>query len=155
MATNIFVSFDHVDAQQVNGFKLLKNNPKYPLDFRDHSLREPVKDRSGRPITYPPSDPCSKPVRDEIEDKFANASKLIVLIGSNTAGSEWVSWEVKTFFDLKKKLSGDKTWKRLRGMKLKGHENAEIPSILFDRSTKVMDWDPEELDQWIGLDPDS
>src|SRR3990167_9221697 len=69
-----YVCYDHDDQKQVGGFKLLKNNPKHPLDFRDHSLKEPVTDRSGKPIKYPPSDPKSKPVRDEIQKKFENAS---------------------------------------------------------------------------------
>lgn len=114
MAKNVFISFDHDDAQQVNGFKLLKQNPNHPLDFRDHSLKEPVTDRSGKPITYPPSDPKSKPVCDEIISKFGNASKLVVLIGADTANSDWVDWEIKTFHTMKKLLSGDNTWKRIR-----------------------------------------
>jgi hypothetical protein len=42
MAVNIFVSYDHDDQKQVGGFKLLKNNPKHPLGFHDHSLKEPL-----------------------------------------------------------------------------------------------------------------
>ena len=154
MAKNIFVSFDHDDAAQVNGFKLLKNNPNHPLDFRDHSLKEPVRDRYGNPITYPPNDPRSKPVREEIVQKFENASKLVALIGSNTAGSEWVDWEIKTFFNMKYELSKENTWKRIRGMKLKGQDLASIPNALNGRSTKVMNWDPDALDRWLDLDPD-
>lgn len=154
MAKNVFVSFDHNDAQQVNGFKLLKQNPNHPLYFRDHSLKEPVTDRSGKPIIYPPSDSRSKPVCDEIISKFDNASKLVVLIGADTANSDWVDWEIKTFHDMKKLLSGDNTWKRIRGMRLKGHDNAAIPSALGGRSTQVMNWDPETLDGWFDLDPD-
>lgn len=97
MAANVFVSFDHDDQKQVAGFKLLKNNPKHPLDFRDHSLKEPVKDMYGKPIIYPPSDPRSKPVRDEILAKFANCSKLVVLIGDDTHKSDWVKWEIDSF----------------------------------------------------------
>lgn len=154
MAKNVFVSFDHSDTAQVNGFKLLKRNPNHPLDFRDHSLKEPVTDRSGNPIIYPPNDSRSKPVRDEIISKFDNASKLVVLIGSGTADSDWVDWEIKTFYNMKKPLSGDNTWKRIRGMKLKGHDDAVIPPALGERSTKVMNWDPDALDRWIDLDPD-
>ncbi len=152
MARNVFVSFDHNDTAQVNGFKLLKRNPNHPLDFRDHSLKEPVTDRTGKPIIYPPSDSRSKPVRDEIIDKFDNSSKLVVLIGPRTTSSEWVDWEIKTFYNMKKPLSGDNTWKRIRGMKLKGHDSAEIPSALYDRSTKVLNWDPEALDKWLDID---
>lgn len=154
MATNVFVGFDHDDQRQVAGFKLLKSNPKYPLDFRDHSLKEPVTDRSGNKIIYPPSDQRSKPVRDEIIRKFENASKLVVLIGDNTCKSEWVEWEINTFFKMKKPLSGDNTWKRIRGMTLKGSENASIPSALGGQSTKVMAWDPEALDKWLDQNPD-
>lgn len=154
MAKNIFVSFDHNDSAQVNGFKLLKRNPNHPLGFRDHSLKEPVRDRYGNPIIYPPSDPCSNPVRDEIIDKFDNASKLVVLIGPDTYNSDWVDWEIKTFYDMKKRLSGDNTWKKIRGMRLKGHDSAEISYALNDRSTKVLNWAPETLDKWIDLDPD-
>ena len=56
MPTNVFVSYDHNDQAQVNGFKALKFNPNHPLDFQDHSLREPVTDRSGNPIVRPPND---------------------------------------------------------------------------------------------------
>lgn len=155
MAANVFVAFDHDDQKQVAGFKLLKSNPKHPLDFRDHSLKEPVRDRTGKPIKYPPSDPRSKPVRDEIVQKFVNASKLVVLIGDDTHNSEWVEWEINTFYGMKRQLSGENTWKRIRGMKLKGWESAAIPPALVNRSTKVMEWDPEALDRWLDQDPDA
>src|SRR3972149_5369275 len=133
MAANVFVSYDHDDQKQVGGFKLLKNNPKHPLDFHDHSLKEPVTDRTGKPIKHPPSDARSKPVRDEILKKFDKCSKLVVLIGDNTYDSAWVEWEFNAFFKMKKELSGENTWKRIRGMTLKGSEKASIPSALGDQ----------------------
>ena len=156
MAANVFVSYDHDDQKQVVGFKLLKNNPKHPLDFQDHSLKEPVTDRSGKPIKCPPSDSRSKPVRDTIKRKFGNASKLVVLIGDDTYNSDWVEWEIDTFIGKKTPLSGEKTWKRIRGMKLKGCDNATMPSALMNgRSTKELNWDPEALDKWLDQDPDA
>ena len=86
MPANAFISFDHDDQQQVAGFRLLKNNPKHPLDFQDHSLKDAVRDRSGKPIKYPPSDIRSKPVRDEIKKKFDRASKLVVPSEHTSAG---------------------------------------------------------------------
>lgn len=155
MATNVFVSFDHDDQNQVSGFRLLKSNKNHPLDFRDHSLKEPVRDKSGKIIKHPPWDERSKPVRDEIIKKFENASKLVVLIGDDTHGSDWVEWEANAFYQMKKKLSGDKTWKRLRGMKLKQSADATIPDCLKGQSTKVMNWDPEALDKWLDENPDA
>jgi len=158
VATNVFVSFDHDDARQVAGFRSLKANPKYALDFQDHSLREPVTDRSGRSIKYPPSDPRSQRVRDEIRKKFDRASKLVVLIGADTHKSEWVDWEVKTFVEMKRPLAGEETWKRVRGMRLKGHETAPLPPALYSdqygraRSTATLAWDPDQLDRWLDED---
>ncbi len=150
MPANAFISFDHDDQQQIAGFRLLRNNPNHPLDFQDHSLKDAVCDRSGRPIKYPPSDERSKPVRDEIIRKFDRASKLVVLIGDNTHNSEWVEWEINTFFKMKEKLSGTNTWKRIRGMTLKGCEHASLPNALYNgRSTKCLAWDPEALDKWL------
>ena len=33
MSKNVFISYDHGDVSQVNGFKLLNNNPDHVLDF--------------------------------------------------------------------------------------------------------------------------
>jgi hypothetical protein len=154
MPTNVFVSYDHDDQLQVNGFKAIKDNPNHPLDFHDHSLKEPVTDRTGKPIKYPPSDPRSQRVRDEIKSKFENASKLVVLIGVNTHTSEWVDWEIKAFYEMKMALSRESTWKRIRGMKLKGSENAAVPVALMNgRSTDPLNWDPEALDRWLDQNP--
>jgi len=154
MPANVFVSYDHDDQNQVNGFKAIKYNPNHPLDYHDHSLKEPVVDRTGRPIRYPPSDPRSQRVRDEIRAKFERASKLVVLIGDNTHQSQWVDWEIRTFYEMKRPISGGNTWKRIRGMKLKGSENAALPpALLEERSTRHLLWDPEALDQWLDENP--
>lgn len=154
MPANVFVSFDHDDQAQMSGFNLINNNPKHPLEFQNHSLKEPVTDRSGRPITYPPSDSRSKPVRDEIIRKFNRASKLVVLIGNRTHQSEWVDWEINTFYELKREISGSDTWKRIRGMRLKDCDNATIPNALYNgRSTQWLDWNPDALSKWLDLDP--
>jgi len=68
MASNIFVSYDHDDQKQIGASKLLKHNPNHPLDFQDHSLKDPVLGRGGKPLKYPPGDARSKPVRDAIEE---------------------------------------------------------------------------------------
>ena len=156
MASNAFISYDHDDQNQVNGFKLLKNNPKHPLDFQDHSLKDAVRDRSGRPIIYPPSDPRSKSVRDEIIRKFDRASKLVVLIGDNTHQSEWVDWEINKFYEIKEKVSKEKTWRRIRGDDPQRFGSREYPNALMNgRSTKWLAWDPDALDRWLDLDSNS
>jgi hypothetical protein len=110
---------------------------------------------SGKPLKYPPSDARSKPVRDAIKNKFERASKLVVLIGDDTHTSEWVDWEIKTFYEMKKQLLADNTWKRIRGMKLKGSQGATLPAALVQRSTKHLEWDSEAVDKWLDADPDA
>ena len=154
MPANVFVSYDHDDQNQVNGFKAIKFNPNHPLDFHDHSLKEPVVNRAGAPLKYPPSDARSLKVRQEIRAKFERASKLVVLIGLDTHRSEWVDWEIRTFYDMKQPVAGALTWKRIRGMTLKGCDTAEWPVALLDgRSTQPLSWDPEGLDAWLDEDP--
>jgi hypothetical protein len=155
MAANIFVSYDHDDQKQIGGFNLLKHNPNHLLDFQDHSLKDPILGAGGKPLKYPPSDARSKPVRDAIRKKFDRASKLVVLIGDDTHTSEWVDWEIETFYAMKEEISGDETWKRIRGMKLKGADGAKIPAALGGKSTEVLSWDPEKLDKWLDVDPDA
>src|SRR5260370_41911188 len=101
MVANVFVSYDHDDQRQVGAFKLLKHNPTHPLDFQDHSLKDAILGSSGKPLTYPPTDARSEPVRDAIKKKFERASKLVVLIGADTHNSDWVDWEIKTFHTMK------------------------------------------------------
>jgi hypothetical protein len=126
------------------------------LDFQDHSLKDAVRDRSGKPLKYPPSDARSKPVRDEIIKKFDRASKLVVLIGDDTHKSGWVDREINTFHEMKKSISGEKTWKRIRGMILKGSDKAPIPGALYNgRSTQWLAWDPDALDKWLDQNPDA
>ena len=40
-------------------------------------------------------------------------------------------------------------------MKLKGRDNAAIPSALVDRLAEHLKWNPEELDEWLHQNPDS
>jgi hypothetical protein len=149
LPANIFISYDHDDVNQVNGFKGLISNPNHPLDPHDHSLPEPVKDpRTGQPIKVPPSDPRAEPVKQELRRRFGHCSRLVVLIGDDTHSSLWVDWEIKTFYDLKS-ASGLLASHRIRGMRLKGSKGGD-PAALKGRSMATMDWDPTALDAWLA-----
>jgi hypothetical protein len=76
-----------------------------------------------------------------------------VLIGDNTHGSAWVAG-INTFYKLKKAISGENTWKRIRGMTLKASDNATIPTALYNgRSTQRLSWNPDALDKWLDQNP--
>ena len=152
MPVNVFVSFVHEDQEQMESFRALAKNPNHKLIFHDRSLKEPVADKAGVPLPYPPHDPRSRPVRKEIKNLFDKATKLIVLVGDSTHKSYWVNWEIRTFYDRKKKLAG-KTTKRIMAMKLKGCEKSLIPKALKGRSIQPMNWNPDKLIEWLDANP--
>lgn len=154
MPTNVFVSFVHEDQEQMDSFRALAKNANHELVFHDRSLKEPVRDRAGTPLPYPPHDPRSRPVRKEIKGLFDKATKMVVLVGESTHKSDWVNWEIRTFYDKKMKLQG-KTKKRIRAMKLKGCQAPPLPKALKGRSTGPMSWDPAALNTWLDENPNA
>lgn len=151
MPVNVFVSFDHEDEEQVNGFKALNTNPNHPLRYQDRSLKAPVVTTSGKPIVYEPDDPWAKPVRSAIVKMFNKASRMVVLIGESTHKSAWVRWEIVTFYEKKKNVSIDAS-RRIAAMRLKGCEHTLIPRVLRTRCSLIMDWDPRAFHKWLDTD---
>lgn len=93
----VFISYKHSDRPYVDQAKSVAKNPNHPLEFDDHSLVKGVVNEHGHINRRRPSDPKSQPVKDEIEKRLKQSSKLLVLIGNNTHSSEWVKWEIDTF----------------------------------------------------------
>ena len=149
MPANVFVSYDHIDQDRVNGFISLISNPNHALSFHDWSLKDPIVDRIKKPLPYSPSDIRSKPVKNEVNRLFEKASRMVVLIGDYTHASEWVNWEIQAFFDNKAKLLGT-TQNRIRALRFKGYENANLPPNLASRSGGTINWDLEELLEWLN-----
>jgi hypothetical protein len=149
MTANVFISYDHLDQDRVNGFISLINNPNHSLSFHDWSLKDPIVDKIKKPLPYPPSDPRSKPVKKEIKYLFKKTSRMVVLIGEYTYLSEWVNWEIQTFFDNKAIMPGI-TQNRIRALRFKGYEKAILPPNLQNRSGGTINWDLEELSEWLN-----
>jgi hypothetical protein len=153
MPTNLFISYDHDDQAQVNGFKAIKFNPNHGLDFHDHSLKDAVRDRAGSPIKCPPGDLRSQRVREEISAKLERATKLLVLIGDLTHQSEWVDWEIREFVKGRQRRSGEGSVRRVRGMRLKGCAGAKLPPAFGIYGLQSLDWDPYALLRWLDENP--
>ena len=132
----------------------MAKNPNHKLVFQDRSLKEPVVDRAGTSLPYPPHDRRSRPVRKEIERLLDKATRMVVLVGNSTYKSYWVNWEIRRFYEMKKLLPG-KTRKRIRAMKLKGCESLNLPKALKDLSVQIMDWDPAALNKWLDQYPNA
>ena len=147
MPAHIFISYDHGNAVQVEGFRGLIRNPNHALECHDRSLPSPVRDRHGQIIALLPDQPSAEPVRVAIRRLFEKCSRLVVLIGDDTHSSRWVEWEIKEFFRLKSSVGSDAA-KRIRGMRLKSARGGD-PAALTGRSAPTLGWDPAALHRWF------
>jgi hypothetical protein len=79
-------------------------------------------------------------VRSKIREQLKGSSVVVVLIGQNTASSDWVDFEVR---------EGIKDGKGIIGIRLKGAETAEIPPVLAEADAKIVNWDPDSFSDEI------
>lgn len=118
----VFLSFAAEDRAQVNGLRLLKDNPNFELEFYDESVQ----------VAIDSSD--ADYVKRVIREKIRRCSVTVCLIGTTTYQSSWVDWELRTSEEEKK---------RIIVMALKGIERATLPS--FVRNLTFHSWDPAHL----------
>lgn len=154
MEVNLFTSFAEEDREQLESFRALAKNPKHKLKFHDHSQMEPVRDKHGDPVRQPPRLPTSKQIREYLHPRMDKSSRLVVLVGEHTHESEWIDWEIRTFYDKKKKLRGN-TVKRLIAMRLRGQKKATLPKAVIDLSIKRINWNPDKFSEWLDTDINS
>lgn len=77
---------------------------------------------------------------------------MVVLIGESMHESEWVDWEIRTFYDKKKKYSG-RTSRRLIAMRLRGgHRKANLPKAMLDLDILAINWNPDAFAEWLDTD---
>lgn len=148
MPVRIFLSFDHGDADQVNGLRGLLENPNHDLTGDDRSLKEPVTYENGQPILLLPTDPRAEPVRKKIRELFDQASRMVVLIGQNTHSSLWVNWEIDDFHRRKSDLGGVAA-RRIYAMRLKGSRGGAPAALARVGAGPVHEWDPDALARWL------
>lgn len=121
----VFISFDHADTAQVNGFLGLRNIMDN-LEFYNHKLDHEIQGQS------------DEYKRRKIREKYIRpASVTIVLIGNRTAFSNWVAWEIEDSI-----AEG----KGLLGIRLQGTNGPIPPGLPTDH---VGIWDPEKFLSWI------
>lgn len=121
----IFISFDHDDTAQVNGFlglrEILDN-----FDFYNHKLDRRINSTN---VEY-----VKRVIR---EDYIRPASVTVVLIGNKTADSPWVRWEIQ---------ESERQGKNILGIRLKSSQG-RVPDGI--PSNAVGGWNPNEFAGWI------
>lgn len=134
MARRIFISFQHDDRMKAKGFNLLRWNKNVQYDCVGRHLLDPVNSKN------------AKYVREKIKEQLSGTSVTVVLIGKNTATSDWVADEVKWSLE---KGNG------VLGIKLES--GAGVPPALAACGAEIMDWDPHSFEgaveraaKWTG-----
>lgn len=121
----IFISFDHADTAQVNGFLGLRNIVE-GFEFYNHKLDHRIRSNDSEYI--------ARVIREEY---IAPASVIVVLIGNQTAQSAWVQWEIAESLRQGKGILG------IRLLGTAGQVPAGIPP------SAIGGWDPEKFPAWI------
>jgi hypothetical protein len=125
MARRIFISYQHDDQMKAKGFNLLRWNKNVKLDCVGRHLLDPVDSTNEAYVT------------GKVKEQITGTSVTVVLIGKNTASSEWVADEVKWSLE-KENPNG------ILGVCLE--PGCEVPQALIDCGAEIVEWDPHSFE---------
>lgn len=123
---NIFVSHQHNDADYIESFKNLIG--RHGIDMRDSSIYEKKLKNDAHNEKY---------IKQElIKPQMQWAGTVVVLIGKDTAKSDYVNWEIKTAADM---------GKRIVGVYLQGAKEEDIPPALIEYGDNLVGWNGPKI----------
>lgn len=89
----IFISFDYDNDRHYKNLLLAwDKNDEFDFEFYDGSLKQAVNSIDA---TY---------IKSKIKPKILAASRLLCIVGKETAKSTWIDWEIQTAVDNNRKL---------------------------------------------------
>jgi hypothetical protein len=122
----VFLSYQHRDQMRAKGFNLMSYNKNLKLDFSVRHLLDPVKSSD------------QKYIAQKIKEQLKYTSATVILIGKETATSDWVAREIE--------------WSREKGNAIVGIQidpNAEVPAGLLEAGAEILDWNkPADVAQF-------
>lgn len=128
MTRRIFISYQHEDQLTAKGFNLMRYNENLDLEFVGRHLLDPVNSNDPDYISL------------KIREQIAGSSVTVVLIGDETAESEWIAREIQWSLD-KQPSNG------VVGIRL--NLQADIPQGLKDCGAEILDWyEPEDVGEF-------
>lgn len=123
---NIFVSHQRNDADRIEAFKSLIG--KHGIDMRDSSIYEKKLKNNAHNEQY---------IKQElIKPLMKWAGTVVVLIGKDTAKSDYVNWEIKTAGEM---------GKRIVGVYLQGAKEEDIPKELNEYGHNLVGWNGDKI----------
>ncbi len=128
MTRRVFISYQHKDQARAKGFNLMRYNQHLGLEYTGRHLLDPVKSQDAGYIT------------SKIREQIKGSSVTVVLIGDDTANSDWVDREIQWSLD-KDKPNG------LLGIRLSA--DAQVPERLRQQGTEILDWHkPQDVSEF-------
>lgn len=128
MSRRVFLSYQHRDQDRARGFNLLRHAPNLKLEYSVRHLLKPV-DSTADPY-----------IGSKIREQMKGTSVTVVLIGKDTATSDWVSKEIE--WSLAKEPRNG-----LLGIVI--DPGAQIPASLQDSGAEIIDWNqPSDIQQF-------
>lgn len=123
---NIFVSHQHNDADKIEAFKGLIG--RHGIRMRDSSIYESKLKNNATNEQY---------IKQElIKPQMTWAGTVVVLIGKDTAKSDYVNWEIKTAGEM---------GKRIVGVFLQGAKEEDVPAELNEYGHALVGWNGDKI----------
>ncbi len=136
---NIFVSHYHSDAERIEDMKALLKKKNFFV--RDSSIYEEKSKNNAHNEDY---------IKSLIRPQIDWAGTVVVLVGKNTADSDWVKWEIE---------NAARSDKRIVGVYLQGETDSKIPDALIEYGDALVKWNSDSIinaingdDEWNGPD---
>lgn len=128
MTRRIFISYQHTDQLTAKGFNLMRYNQNLDLNFVGRHLLDPVNSQNPAYIS------------SQIREQIKHTSVTVVIIGANTAQSDWVAREIQ--WSLEKTPPNG-----IVGIRLS--PDAPIPEGVQECGAEVLDWfEPEDVHEF-------
>jgi hypothetical protein len=121
---NVFISFSIADEAQVNLLRSQARDPRFGLEFRDYSVKEPFDEKW----------------KTNCSDRISQTSATIVMIGADTASREAVNWEIEQSY---------KQGKRVIGVRISRERNDPIPIALRDHGAPIVYWNLDDISRML------
>lgn len=123
---NIFVSHQHNDADKIEALKKLIG--RHGINMRDSSIYENKLKNNAKNEQY---------IKQElIKPQMKWAGTVAVLIGKDTAKSDYVNWEIRTAAEMGKPIVG---------IYLQGAKEEDIPVELKEYGNALVGWNGEKI----------
>lgn len=117
---NVFISFSVADEGPVNLLRSQAKDPRYDLEFRDYSVKQPFDEKW----------------KTNCKERISQTSATIVAIGEDTASREAVIWEIEESY---------RQGKMVIGVRISKDRNDPIPAPMKEHNAPIVNWTLDEI----------